>query len=142
MKKTLVILMAAAVSVAFTSGATADSVQSLRGADIEKMSAKPDRRKLMEVKGGIERSYKEQPPMVPHEVAKYQLNIKVNGCLKCHSPQTYEKEKSPKIGDSHFIDRDGNKTEKVSSRRYFCNQCHAPQLKGEPLVKNEFEGRK
>ena len=142
MKKALVTLLAASAAMAFTAGSLAASVESLRGADLTKMSAEPSRKKLMEVKGGIERSYKEQPPMVPHEVDKYEVNLKVNGCLKCHSPETYEKEKSPKIGDSHFLDRDGKELDKVSSRRYFCNQCHVPQLKGDPLVENSFQGRK
>ncbi|MEA3275548.1 MAG: nitrate reductase cytochrome c-type subunit [Pseudomonadota bacterium] len=141
MKKTLVILVAAMAASAFTTGAMAE-VQSLRGADLEQMSAKPERMKLMTVEGGIERSYKEQPPMVPHEVDKYEVNLKLNGCMKCHSPETYEKEKSPVIGESHFLDRDGNKLDRLSSRRYFCNQCHAPQLDGQPLVENQFQGRK
>ena len=142
MNKTLVTLMAASAAMAFTAGSLAATVESLRGADLTQMSAEPDRKKLMEVKGGIERSYKEQPPMIPHEVDKYEINLKVNGCMKCHSPENYEKEKSKKISDSHFLDRDGNKLDKVSSRRYFCNQCHAPQLMGDPLVENTFEGRK
>jgi cytochrome c-type protein NapB len=142
MKKTTVTLMAAAAALALSTGALAGSVESLRGDDLTKMSAEPARMKLMTVQGGIERSYKEQPPMVPHEVDKYELNVKVNGCMKCHSPETYEKEQAPMIGESHFLDRDGNKLDKVSSRRYFCNQCHAPQLEGTPLVENNFQGRK
>lgn len=140
MKKTFVSLMVAAV--AMTIATAAPAVESLRGAELEKMSAKPARQKLQTVSGGIERSYKEQPPMVPHEVAKYEVNIKNNGCLKCHSEKTYEKEKAPKIGDSHYIDRDGKALDSVSSRRYFCNQCHVPQMGGEPLVQNQFQGRK
>lgn len=141
MKKILKTLVTAAVVIGFVGTAQAD-VQSLRGDDLTTQSAKPQRMKLMEVQGGFERSYKEQPPMVPHEVDKYEVNLKVNGCLSCHSPETYEEKKSPMVGESHFVDRDGNKTDKVSSRRYFCNQCHAPQMKGEPLVQNQFEGRK
>ena len=142
MKKTTATLMAAAAALAMTTGVLAGDVMSLRGDDLKKMSAEPDRLRLQTVQGGIERSYKEQPPMVPHEVDKYEVNIKVNGCMKCHSPQTYEKEKAPMVGESHFLDRDGNKLDKVSSRRYFCNQCHAPQLSGKQLVENNFQGRK
>ena len=142
MKKALATLLAASAAMAFTAGSLAGTVESLRGSALTKASAEPSRKKLMEVKGGIERSYKEQPPVVPHEVDKYEVNLKTNGCLKCHSPETYEREKSPKIGDSHFLDRDGNKMDKLSSRRYFCNQCHVPQLAGDPLVENTFEGRK
>lgn len=141
MKKPIVILIAA-TAMTMTTGTLAGDVQSLRGDDLTKLSAEPARSKLMTVQGGIDRSYKEQPPMVPHEVEKYEVNLKVNGCLKCHSPATYEKEKSPMVGESHFLDRDGKKLANISSRRYFCNQCHAPQLDGEPLVQNNFQGRK
>lgn len=118
------------------------AIESLRGQDIDKDSAEPEKFKVEVVQGGIERSFKEQPPMVPHEVEKYDISLRQNGCLKCHSPETYEKEKAPKIGDSHFLDRDGNKLEQVSSRRYFCNQCHTVQFSGGPLVENVFQGRK
>ena len=140
MKRTMIALLVSATAVVFATQAVA--VDSLRGADIEKNSAKPAKRKLVEQSGGFERSFKEQPPMVPHVVDKYEINLKVNGCMKCHSEKTYEKEKAPKVGDSHYVTRDGKTLDTLSSRRYFCNQCHAPQLKGEPLVENVFDGRK
>ena len=140
MKRTMIALLVSATAVVFATQAVA--VDSLRGADIEKTSAKPAKRKLVEQAGGFERSFKEQPPMVPHVVDKYEINLKVNGCMKCHSEKTYEKEKAPKVGDSHYVTRDGKTLDTISSRRYFCNQCHAPQLKGEPLVENVFDGRK
>ena len=140
MKKSVLFVMA--ISAMFFTLSASSDVQSLRGDDLTKMSAKPDKKKIVTVKGGIERSYKQQPPMVPHTVEKYIINLKNNGCMKCHSEKTYEQEEAPKIGDSHYLDRDGKVLETLSSRRYFWNQCHAPQLKGEPLVKNNFEGRK
>jgi len=140
MKKTMIALLVSATAVVFAAEAVA--LDSLRGADIEKTSAKPVKHKLIEQKDGFERSYKEQPPMVPHEVDKYEVNLKNNGCLKCHSEKTYEKEKAPKIGDSHYVDRNDKDLGTLSSRRYFCNQCHAPQLSGDPLVENVFDGRK
>jgi len=140
MKRTMIALLVSATAVVFAGQAAA--VDSLRGADIEKKSAKPTKHKLVEQSGGFERSYKEQPPMVPHVVDKYEINLKLNGCMKCHSEKTYEKEKAPKVGDSHYVTRDGKTLDTISSRRYFCNQCHAPQLKGDPLVENVFDGRK
>jgi nitrate reductase (cytochrome), electron transfer subunit len=104
-------------------------------------SAATERRRVEVVQGGIPRSYKEQPPMIPHAIEKYEISLRVNGCLKCHSPETYQTEKAPKLGDSHFLDRDGNRLEKVSTRRYFCTQCHAVQFDGVPLVENAFQGR-
>ncbi len=141
MKKSVAIFIAAIVAMFFTTSAVSD-VQSLRGDDLQNMSAKPSKKKIVSVEGGIERSFKEQPPMVPHTVDKYEVNLKVNGCLKCHSEKTYEKEKSPKVGDSHYVDRDGKVLETISSRRYFCDQCHTTQVDAQPLVKNNFTGAK
>ena len=118
------------------------AVESLRGEQIDTGSTAPEKFRVEVVQGGIERSYKEQPPMIPHDIAKYDISLRQNGCLKCHSPETYEKEKAPKVGDSHFLDRDGNKLDKISSRRYFCTQCHTVQFGGGELVDNTFQGRK
>jgi len=101
-----------------------------------------ERRKVEVIQGGIERSYKEQPPMIPHAVEKYEISLSLNGCLKCHSEETYQTEKAPKLGDSHYLDRDGNKLAKLSMRRYFCTQCHVVQFEGAPLVDNSFQGRR
>ncbi len=140
--KMIAILTITALSAVFSAIAVSGEIQSLRGDDLTTMAKKSERMKLMEVKGGIERSYKLQPPMVPHEVDKYEVNLKVNGCLSCHGETTYEEKHAPKIGDSHYQSRDGETLKTVSSRRYFCNQCHAPQLDAEPLVQNNFQGQK
>lgn len=141
MKKSFLILVVSMVSMFITTSTFADVV-SLRGDDLTKMSAKPVKSKIISVEGGIERSFKEQPPMVPHTVDKYEVNLKINGCLKCHSEKTYEKEKAPKVGDSHYVSRDGKVLDTISSRRYFCSQCHTTQVGAEPLVQNNFVGVK
>lgn len=142
MKKTIAILLATFVAMMFTLSVTA-GVDSLRGGqDLQDLSKKSTKKKPMVVEGGIERSYKIQPPVIPHKTEKDKINLKVNTCMDCHSEKTYEKKKAPKTGDSHYTDRDGNKTETVASRRYFCNQCHATQLDAQPLVENSFEGAK
>jgi len=138
-KKSLTIFLLAITAVMFSAAAMA--VQSLRGdhaldADANKVM----KHKVDTVEGGIKRNFELQPPMIPHTIDKYRISLKGNGCLKCHSEKAYKKEKATKVGDSHYIDRDGNTLKKVSSRRYFCNQCHAPQTKDAPLVENVYEG--
>ncbi len=132
----------AAFAAMFLSTAVLAEVQSLRGDKLDSMAKKPANLKIVNVKGGIERSFKLQPPMVPHEVDKYEINLKNNGCMKCHSATTYEKEKAPRVGDSHYLDRTGKMLKSLSSRRYFCTQCHAAQVGAEPLVQNNFQGAK
>jgi len=141
MMKPVTILFLTMIAPFFSASVSAD-VTSLRGDELTSTSKVPPKAKVMNVEGGIERSYKEQPPMVPHAVDSYTIDLKNNGCLKCHSEATYEKEKAPKIGDSHYVTRDGEVLKTISSRRYFCNQCHVAQENVEPLVKNQFAGAK
>ena len=142
MKKVIVTLMVAMVTLMFTGGAFS-GVTSLRGdKDLTANSDQSDRRTQIVVKGGIERSYKIQPPVIPHKIDKDTINLKTNTCMNCHSEKTYEEKKAPKVGDSHYVTRDGKVQETIANRRYFCDQCHAPQLNAEPLVNNQFEGAK
>jgi nitrate reductase (cytochrome), electron transfer subunit len=141
MKKSVIVLTMAMLVAFYTSAAIAE-VESLRGDDVTAMAKKPTKKKIMSVSGGIERSDEQQPPMVPHSIDKYEINLKNNGCLKCHSAATYEREKAPKAGESHYIDRNGKVLKTVSSRRYFCTQCHTTQVGAQPLVQNNFVGAK
>jgi cytochrome c-type protein NapB len=123
--------------------AGAFGVESLRGdQSLTDPSAKPDRYKVEVVAGGFDRSFREQPPMIPHGIEKYTIDLRQNGCLKCHSEATAASENTKPAPQSHFLDRDGNQLERISSRRYFCTQCHTVQLQGAPLVDNTFEGRR
>lgn len=87
----------------------------------------------------IPRDYVQQPPMVPHSVEGYTVNLKVNKCLTCHSWANYKEKKATKISQTHFSDREGNDLANVSARRYFCSQCHTPQADAKPLVENQFQ---
>ncbi len=139
MKKTVSMVVGVTLSL-FVAGFVSAEVTSLRGAhDLAAESEKPKKAKYAVSAGGIERTWAEQPPMVPHEVEKYRVSIKNNGCLTCHGVRTYERAKAPKVGDSHFMTRDGKRLDRVSSRRWFCSQCHTPQKSLSPLVENTFE---
>ncbi|MFA5626715.1 MAG: nitrate reductase cytochrome c-type subunit [Thiohalomonadaceae bacterium] len=88
----------------------------------------------------IPRDYVQQPPMVPHTVEGYTINLKVNKCLTCHSWANYRDKRATKISQTHFADQEGNDLANVSARRYFCTQCHAPQADArDPLVGNDFQ---
>lgn len=117
-------------------------VVSERGSGLDVPAPVPVKHMVETIPGGIQRSYEGQPPMIPHEIEKYEISLRVNGCLKCHSDATYQQEKAKRTPDSHYLDRDGNKLPHLSNRRYFCTQCHAVQLTGGPLVDNTFQGRK
>ena len=84
------------------------------------------------------RAYPMQPPLIPHKVRNYQVDLKANTCMSCHSRKRTEESQAPMVSVTHYMDRDGNFLAEVSPRRYFCNQCHVPQLDAKPLVENTF----
>jgi len=84
------------------------------------------------------RDYLQQPPLIPHQIDGYIVNLKHNKCLSCHSWQNYKNHNATKISQTHFESRDGGISSNVSARRYFCQQCHVPQVDARPLVENTF----
>lgn len=87
----------------------------------------------------IQRDYVQQPPLIPHKVDGYVINRKSNKCLTCHSWSNAKESGATKISQTHFEDRDKNVLANVSARRYFCTQCHVPQVNAQPLVENTFK---
>ena len=141
MKKFFVIAVASIMLI----GACAQSqmqapVQSLRGAvAIPAGQQAPQLAKVIVEEGAKwGRSFKEQPPLVPHSVQKYNVSLRMNKCLKCHDKDTYKDEKAPMIGKSHYMAADGREMNKIHMSRYFCSQCHVSQTNTIPLVENTF----
>lgn len=139
MQRPIASLLAGAALLA--ANVCAEEVSSLRGHAVTDDSDTALNKQTLALPGGFAVAWEEQPPMIPHPIDKYSVDLRQNGCLKCHSPATYEANKAPVIADSHFFDRDGNRTQKVAARRYFCTQCHAPQAGAMPLVENVFQTR-
>ena len=84
------------------------------------------------------RAYPMQPPTIPHKIDGYQVDLKVNKCLSCHSRKRIEDSQAPMVSVTHYMDREGNFLADVSPRRYFCQQCHVTQIKAKPLLANDF----
>ena len=115
-------------------------VQSLRGEQsIDAVSNPAAIQHWQEDKEPIARDYVQQPPLVPHAIEGYKVNLKFNKCLTCHSWANYKQARATKISQTHFEDREGEVLANVSARRYFCTQCHVPQVDAKPLVENEFQ---
>ena len=85
-----------------------------------------------------QRAYPMQPPLIPHKITNYQVDLNVNKCMSCHSRNRVEESQAPMVSVTHYMDRDGNFLAEVSPRRYFCNQCHVTQVDAKPLVENTF----
>ena len=138
LKSLFIITLILGIGLSFQSRAT--EVSSLRGPiEIDQDSKAPEMKKYPKDGEPIARDYVQQPPLVPHTIARYKINLKSNKCLSCHSWKNYRQYGATKISQTHFEDRDDNVLANVSARRYFCTQCHVPQTNAKPLVENEFK---
>ena len=84
------------------------------------------------------RNYPEQPPIIPHDIEGYQVDLHANKCLSCHSRARIRDSGAPMVSITHYMDREGQFLATVSPRRFFCTQCHVPQHQSEELVENTF----
>ena len=84
------------------------------------------------------RNYPEQPPVIPHSIDGYQIDINGNKCLSCHARARTGESQAPMVSITHFRDRDGQFLASVSPRRFFCTECHVPQHVVTPPVTNDF----
>ncbi len=141
MKYSILAGLVLAGSCIFTSTITAaEEVKSLRGSsDIDAPSNAVEIKKNINDNGVILRDYVQQPPLIPHKIKGYRINLKFNKCLTCHSWANYTKSGATKVSQTHFTGRDGEALSNVSPRRYFCTQCHVPQVDAMPLVENSFK---
>ena len=120
--------------------AETDGVTSLRGINpLDSDSAEPLQKNWQRDRDPIERDYVQQPPLVPHAIKGYKINVKFNKCLTCHSWANYKDAGATKVSQTHFEDRDKHVLANIAPRRYFCTQCHVPQVDAPPLVENTFE---
>ncbi len=135
---TIALICGLAVCMVVTN--VAAETKSLRGDHtVDSPSADAKIMRWQDDKEPIQRDYVQQPPLIPHSVESYRINLKFNKCLTCHSWANYKEAKATKISQTHFEDREGQVLANVSARRYFCLQCHVPQVDAKPLVTNKFE---
>ena len=117
-------------------------VQTLRGAAAAVTDqAPPERPYLGQLPGGqkpIARTFSTQPPLIPHSIESYQVDLNGNKCLSCHARARTGESQAPMLSITHFMDRDGQFLASVSPRRFFCTQCHVPQHEVKPPVTNDF----
>lgn len=140
MMKKITAIVVLLATVGFGAQAAAETVSSLRGAtDIDQDSSAPAAKKYNKDEEPIARDYVQQPPLIPHKITNYRINLKSNKCMSCHSWTNYREANATKISQTHFESRDKNVLANVSARRYFCTQCHVPQVGAKPLVENDFQ---
>ena len=149
MKKLLTAIVAAgivALSASPAWSADADDVisnnggvESLRGkVEISSVNKSESLKRVPRQQSAMNRNYVQQPPLVPHSIRGYEVNLNANKCLSCHSFKNAGASGATKISVTHYLDRDGNTLADVSPNRYFCLQCHVTQSDGKPLIENTF----
>ena len=125
MKKSVILWMVmalAAVPSVFPAVAQdADPARSLRGnVPLDQEEAAPQLKQWQRDRDPIPRDYVQQPPLIPHSIASYQITRNANKCLDCHSWSRYKEFGATKISLTHFKDRAGTELADISARRYFC----------------------
>ncbi len=88
----------------------------------------------------IKRNFSTQPPIIPHRIDGYQVDKNFNKCLDCHAREKTAFTQAVPVSPTHYVDRSGKVLEHISTRRYFCKQCHVAQENVPPLVGNSFRG--
>jgi nitrate reductase (cytochrome), electron transfer subunit len=140
MIKNRFMILAMVATTVFGMQTVAAEVESLRGiTSLDQSSSAPEPKKYAKDGKPIARDYVQQPPLIPHKIDNYTINLKSNKCLSCHSWKHYRQYGATKISQTHFANRDEQVLANVSARRYFCTQCHVPQVNAPPLVENEFK---
>ena len=84
------------------------------------------------------RNYPMQPPLIPHQIDNYQVDLRFNKCMDCHGRARTQESGAPMVSVTHYMDRDGNMLGEISPRRYFCTACHVMQTDARLPVRNTF----
>ena len=141
MKKPVTLGLIALTSIALAGGLAlaqqAGSVDSLRGGAVDDPVVLDQIH--VQIESRMQRNYRQQPPLIPHKIEQYQIDLRSNQCLTCHDWTKAGERGAPTLSMTHYLDRDGNELDHIAGTRYFCNQCHVPQANAPALVENEFE---
>ncbi|MBP7001990.1 nitrate reductase cytochrome c-type subunit [Amaricoccus sp.] len=133
-------LLLAALAVAATAALAQDGLVTLRGSTpLDRNATPPPIPSVVNSDIRQVRNWPEQPPVIPHQIDNYQIDLNVNKCLTCHSRTAVAVSQAPMVSITHFTNREGQVLAAVTPRRFFCTQCHVPQMDVEPPIANTFE---
>ncbi len=166
-KLTLAITLAASILVAANTKSVDEDSIGLRKVDLlseEKATPSETKYGTSAPMSGykIDRAYQNAPPMIPHDVeGLLEITPDNNACIGCHEAAVAPSMNATPIPKSHYINfrpkhklegdnfvktTDDMKNEvsikpmdTISSARFNCTACHAPQSTGELAVENTFK---
>lgn len=140
MRAALVPVLAVLLSLGAALSWAEPVVDAMRGATPILSATKPPRlSNAVNDDNRMPRSYPQQPPVIPHRVDGYQIDRNFNKCMDCHARGKTEFSLAVPVSSTHYLNRDGKVLAQVSTRRYFCLQCHVAQEAAKPLVGNSFQ---
>jgi nitrate reductase (cytochrome), electron transfer subunit len=135
------VLLAVVLWVSIASGFAAPFVDPLRGpVAITATTTPPRLGNAVNDDHRLARNFSQQPPVIPHRIDGYQVDRNFNKCLDCHARGRTAFSQAVPVSSTHYVDRAGKVLEHISTRRYFCKQCHVAQEPVAPLVDNGFRG--
>lgn len=126
MKSNHTLLAFAALMTTLTvnaAGIPEDKVATLRQAPLNSQPTPPVMQKVRNTDIKQTRNYPMQPPVIPHKIDGYQLDLKVNKCMSCHARSRTGESQAPMVSVTHYMDRDNNFLAELSPRRYFCTSA-------------------
>ena len=135
----LAAILAAPLAAVGPQAQEARAPKALREAPLTETSTAPDFGKQSVPAGGFDRAYRQQPPLIPHKIDGYQISSENNACMGCHDWPGNTRVNAPKISETHYVDRQGVRLDKIAGTRYFSQHCHVPQSDVKPLVGNTFQ---
>ena len=141
MNRPRLLLAAAALAPCFVAGALlAQDAPRLRGPEpFTRDAPAPPMQRAITNDVRVKRNYPDQPPLIPHAIEGYALDLNANKCMSCHARRFTEQSQAPMISVTHYQDREGNTLGGLAPRRYACLACHIPQTEARPLVENRFQ---
>lgn len=114
-------------------------VQGLRGGTPLQQDLAPAGARQERDSPPLDRDYVQQPPLIPHTIAGYEITRNFNKCMDCHAWSRTRESGATKVSVTHYRTREGTELDNISPRRYFCTQCHVSQTDARPLVDNTFQ---
>ncbi len=139
MKRMALAAAALVATLAVYAQTTDDEIATMRLAPLDQEREPPRIADVIDSDDRRPRIHPMQPPTIPHKIDNYQVDLRANRCLSCHSRTRVAETRAPMVSVTHYVDRGGIVLAEVSPRRYFCTQCHAPQTDAKLLVENTFE---
>lgn len=88
------------------------------------------------------RAFENSPPLISHDLTgMLPIAETNNACLNCHMPEHAKALGATPLPGSHFFDIDTGKDlgGKLDGKRYFCMECHVPQVNIPEPIKNTFK---